>query len=134
MFNNSTGKIFSFVDNEPEIHSIYITLAKSPSSCSVEEIQTQNTLSLKSILWPLYSEFFHSSHGPSQYSANIPKVHFPYITVGSSLPFISNILLKLSQPHIRELCLIFLHTIYSSLPDYHIVYLFSFFPYSPLRQ
>ena len=29
MLINSTGKIFSFVDNEPEIHSIYITLAKS---------------------------------------------------------------------------------------------------------
>lgn len=39
MLNNSTGKIFSFVDNEPEIHRIYVTLAKSQSFCSVEKFK-----------------------------------------------------------------------------------------------
>lgn len=39
MLNNSTGKIFSFVDNEPESHRIYVTLTKLQSSCSVERFK-----------------------------------------------------------------------------------------------
>lgn len=47
MLNNSTGKIFSFVDNEPEIHRIYVTFGKVTKFLLSREIQTQEHPELK---------------------------------------------------------------------------------------